>query len=387
MRVCFVCSEYPPGPHGGIGTMVQLLARALVAAGHEARVVGVHPASYPAPDVEVDRGVRIVRLRESGGRLGWIAGRRQLYRMVAGWSRSGEIDVVEVPDWEGWAAGWPRLTVPVVVRANGSLTYFAAELNTSVSRRARFIERRSLRRADGWCSVSRYTGERTRSVFGLPSGPSAVLFNALDPAALPAASAKRDAARVVFTGTLTAKKGVVELIDAWPSVVAQVPNAELHLYGKDARMEREPSMRAYLETRLPAAARASVHFHGHVTRDVIHAALSAARVAVFPSYSEACALAPIEALAAGCAVIHTRLSSGPEVIRDGIDGLLVDPRVPAEIGDALRRLLCDDALVRRLSAQGPETVRERFSLERTLPGNIAFYDACIASFRRRRAAQ
>ena len=47
--------------------------------------------------------------------------------MVSAWAREGAIDLVEVPDWEGWVAGWPRLPVPVVARLNGSVAYFAAE--------------------------------------------------------------------------------------------------------------------------------------------------------------------------------------------------------------------------------------------------------------------
>ena len=383
MRICFVCTEYPPGPHGGIGTMVQQLARGLTASGHDVRVIGIHPASYPAPDEETDQGVRVWRLREPLGRLGWLAGRRTLYRAIAAWSAAGEVDLVEVPDWQGWAAGWPRMDVPVIARANGSLTYFHAEMGMRPPRAARWIERSSLRRADAWCAVSRYTGERTRRLMGLRRGPDAILPNAIElPMLAPRPFAARSRTRVVFTGSLVVKKGIADLIDAWPAVVEAVPGAELHVYGKDGRVDGHASMRAMLESRLPEAARHTVTFHGHVDRTTLFDALATARVAIFPSYSEACALAPIEALAMGCPVIHTRLSSGPEVIRDEVDGLLVDPRDRAEIVDALRRILTDDALAERLGEHGPVAARERFSLEHAVPRNVAFYEECIARFHR-----
>ena len=41
MKICFLCSEYPPVPHGGAGTFTQVTARALVQAGHDVRVVGL----------------------------------------------------------------------------------------------------------------------------------------------------------------------------------------------------------------------------------------------------------------------------------------------------------------------------------------------------------
>ncbi len=58
MKICFICGEYPPGPHGGIGTFVQVLARALVAAGHEVRVLGAYGTAYHAANEEVDQGVQ-----------------------------------------------------------------------------------------------------------------------------------------------------------------------------------------------------------------------------------------------------------------------------------------------------------------------------------------
>ena len=107
MRICFVCHEYPPGPHGGIGTLVQILARSLALAGHQVRVVGVYAPTYPAPGYEEDRGVRVWRLRRPQVRGGWVLSRLELFRRLSDWCRQGEIDLIEIPDWEGWAAGWP----------------------------------------------------------------------------------------------------------------------------------------------------------------------------------------------------------------------------------------------------------------------------------------
>src|SRR5205814_9612541 len=100
LRVCFLCNEYPPGPHGGIGTLTRTLARALVAIGHEARAVGIYPHDYPAPDIEEEGGVRVWRLRASPGRGGWLRSRARLFQTVAAWVRTGDVDLVEVPDWE-----------------------------------------------------------------------------------------------------------------------------------------------------------------------------------------------------------------------------------------------------------------------------------------------
>ena len=380
MNLCLICPEYPPGPHGGIGTMTQVLARALVRTHHQVRVVGVYPQTYPAYDYEEDQGVRVWRLREPAYRFGWVVARYRLFRTVASWSRKGEVDLIEVPDYEGWAAGWPRLSVPVVARLNGSVSYFAAELGRPVSRATFWLERASLRRADSWCSASQYTAEKTQRLFGLRSSPSAILYNPVDVPVDSFANARRRN-QVVFSGTLTAKKGVVSLIRAWPRVTEECKEAELHIFGKDGRTDDGQSMQAFLSSELDDQVGKSVHFYGHVAQEKLFEALRTARVAVFPSYAEGFGIAPVEAMSYACPTIYTKRGSGPELIRDGIDGLLIDPGQPREIADAIIRVLTDDRLAKQLGHAGRERVKEKFSTHTLLPQNEAFYRRCLSDFR------
>ncbi|HKC25355.1 MAG TPA: glycosyltransferase family 4 protein [Thermoanaerobaculia bacterium] len=382
MRICFVCSEYPPGPHGGIGSFTQVLARALVEAGHEVRVAGVHARDYPAPDLEVDRGVTVVRLREPRTRLGWVAGRYELYRLLARWGAAGEIDVVDMPDWEGWACGWGSLPVPVAVRLNGSAAFFAAELGAKLSRATFYLERASLLRADAWSAASSYIAKKTAEIFEIEPGEVTTLYNPVDE---PDGEAwTPNGADVVFTGTLTAKKGIVSLVKAWPRVLKERPDARLHVFGKDTRTRELPSVHAQLLELLGANA-GTVTFHGHVDRAALRRALHEARVAVFPSYAESFGIAPFEAMGCGCPTIYTRRGPGPEVVRDGVDGLLVDPDDEGEIAGTVLRLLDDDALAARLSPAGRQRVSSRFSIRVQLPLNEAFL-AGVVEGRIRRAA-
>jgi glycosyltransferase involved in cell wall biosynthesis len=245
------------------------------------------------------------------------------------------------------------------------------------------VERLSYRRADAWIAKSEYIGAVTRKLFHLRAGPHATLYNPVDaPDAIPAFDA-RNPAQVVFTGTLTAKKGVISLIDAWPAIRDRAPASELHIFGKDGTSPEGTSMKSYLQQRLPPAVRPSVHFHDHVSRVRLAAALASARVAVFPSYAEGFAWAPLEAMAAGCPTVYTRTGSGPEVIVDGRDGLLVDPADAGSIATAVGRLLADAQLARRLGDAGRARVLANFSLAQLLPANERFYDDVIATFRAR----
>lgn len=359
--------------------MTQVLSRTLVQAGHQVQVAGIYKNDYPAPDFEEDQGVKIWRLRTSGQRLGWIPARYQLFRLVRNWVREKSVDVIEVPDYQGLAAGWGPLAAPVVARLHGSETYFAKELGVPVRRGSYWLERASLRRVDFWSSVCQYTADKTRELFRLRFEPSAILYNPVEVPNAPALSRRKN--QVIFSGTLTAKKGIVSLIRAWSMVKAACPEAELHVYGKDGRAESGDSMREALCKELPPSVLSSVTFHGHVTRERLFEVYRTAGLAVFPSYAEAFAIAPLEAMACGCPTIYSERGSGPELLEQDKNGLLVNPDQPSQIAESMIRTLRDDGFAERIGAAGRKLVEERFSLAGALKQNIAFYAGCIERFR------
>ena len=110
----------------------------------------------------------------------------------------------------------------------------------------------------------------------------------------------------------------------------------------------------------------SVKFHGHVARETVLAALATARAAVFPSYAEAFAMAP--AGSHGARLPHhllARAAAARRLIRDGVDGLLVDPADPNRIAGAIVRLLADDELAARLGEAGRQRVRRSVFVRRS----------------------
>jgi glycosyltransferase involved in cell wall biosynthesis len=123
-----------------------------------------------------------------------------------------------------------------------------------------------------------------------------------------------------------------------------------------------------------------VYFHGHVNRERIFSALQTARLGVFPSYAESFALAPMEAMACGCPTVYTRRASGPELIEQCRDGLLVDPDCPNEITEAVIRLLADDELAKRLGRAGRRRIEESFSIDAMVRQNETFYSSCLSNF-------
>jgi rhamnosyl/mannosyltransferase len=94
---------------------------------------------------------------------------------------------------------------------------------------------------------------------------------------------------------------------------------------------------------------------GPMPRDQLKIYLRAARVFAFPSITpaETFGIAQIEAMAAGLPIVNTALSTGvPKVARDGIEAITVAPSNPAALATAIRRLLDDTLLAKRLGQAG-----------------------------------
>src|SRR5262249_15130058 len=77
-------------------------------------------------------------------------------------------------------------------------------------------------------------------------------------------------------------------------------------------------------------------------------------------------VALMEAMALGLPVISTRVSGIPELVTDGVSGLLVTPGDAGALADAIERLLTDPALREVLSRQGREAVRARHDSSRSV---------------------
>ena len=165
---------------------------------------------------------------------------------------------------------------------------------------------------------------------------------------------------------LEPEKGHPTLIEAWPSVLRAVPNAYLLVVG-------EGSQRAALEA-LARSLRVAhrVVFTGR--RDDVPAVTAALDVAVLPSYREAQGLSVLEAMALSRPVVASNVGGIPEMITDGITGLLVQPHDAVGLAGAISRLLLDHPYADMLGRAGHDLVHERFCIERMVADTEAIYD-------------
>jgi glycosyltransferase involved in cell wall biosynthesis len=186
---------------------------------------------------------------------------------------------------------------------------------------------------------------------------------------------------------LEPEKGHPTLLEAWPLVLAEVPNAHLLVVGEGSRCDdlRAQAASLGLLGSDPANPRSElgrrVVFTGR--RDDVPAVTAALDVAVLPSYREAQGLSILEAMALSRPVVASAVGGIPEMIEDGRSGLLVPPHDPAALAAAISRLLLDHPYADILGRAGRELVHERFCVELMVRAIESIYDDAVAEERRR----
>ena len=172
---------------------------------------------------------------------------------------------------------------------------------------------------------------------------------------------------------LEPEKGHPTLLEAWPLVLAAIPDATLLVVGEGSRREALEAM----SHELGIAGR--VVFTGR--RDDVPAVTAALDVAVLPSYREALGLTILEAMALSRPVVASNVGGIPEMVEDGVTGLLVPPRDPESLAAAIVRLLRDHPLADMLARAGHDLVHERFCIELMVDAVERIYDEGARSMR------
>jgi glycosyltransferase involved in cell wall biosynthesis len=187
---------------------------------------------------------------------------------------------------------------------------------------------------------------------------------------------------------LEPEKGHQTLLEAWPRVHENVPQAKLLIIGEGSQRATLEALAEDLDllgercsgdrcvgTRR-ARPGAQVLFTG--LRDDVPAVTAALDVAVLPSYREAQGLALLEAMALRRPVVATNVGGVPEMVEHGVTGLLVPPRDPVALGAAIARVLTDHPLADMLARAGHDFVHANFSLDEMVRAISAIYEVGAA---------
>jgi glycosyltransferase involved in cell wall biosynthesis len=378
MKIAFICDEYPPRPHGGIGTFVYTIAHGMSQRGHDVTVVGVGEKS----DRQRDQRIDVITLKKSNIRfLGNLISRLRLRSWIVRQARRRQLDIVEAPDYMG--------TLPFgvtgctsVVRLNLSDTAISVQAGRRPSRGIFRYERQTLAANQNWIAVSQYIMDLTHATFGLSPNRTAIIYNPVPP--LPADLPEMpDLPRsfVLYAGQVSKRKGALVLAEAACEFLRMHQDLHLVYAGGELPNQGDQSLSALIRETAGPELSQRIHMLGHRDRKEVLACMVRARVFAFPSQLEALPLVVLEAMNCGVPVVCTNQTSGPEMVTDGVNGLLADPTSARDFSEKISRLLDDPSLASRLAENAKQLIAKRFSLDQCIAQTEQFFERCMTESR------
>ena len=376
MHICFLTNEYPKEgfPHGGVGTFVRTIAHALVEKGIRVSVIGLnYTQTFEALNVE---GVHIIRIPKSKVKgLAWYFNSRAVSKTITDLHKKKPIDIIESTELA--LAFLPKLKgIQYLIRLHGGHHFFAEAENRGINKWKGFQEKRSFNKADAFIAVSNYVKDHTAKYLSYHSKPITVIFNPINSFLFQPQDIVVNPNNITYAGTICEKKGVRQLIQAFPIVKAKFPKAVLHLYGRDWVFPNGTSYNKMIqdqELSKLGEIEQDVIFHGPIANEEIPNAYAKAAVCVFPSHMETLGLVAPEAMAMGKPVIFTKLGPGPEVISHGETGLLCNPYSPEDIAKQLLWVLENPKKAIQIGVKGRQSVLKHFEITTIVKENIDFY--------------
>ena len=382
VRILSIATTHPRFEGDSEPAYVLALNRELVRRGHSVTVLVPH-----APGAAVEESVKGVRIRRfryfapasaqrlcyNGGilpnlRTSWIARANLPFFVVAqacAVARAvafGSFDVIH-SHWlvtsglMGALVGGPA-GLPLVVTAHGSDVF-------TESRLFKALDRWVLDRCCVCTANSRRSGEMVSRlnpkarIEPVPMGVFPERYGKHLASAATREALGNGRPQILFVGRFSRNKGVADLIRAMPMITAEMPGARLGVVGFGPDEER---LRSIITSE---GMTDRVILVGRASRDEIPGHLASADLLVLPSVRvEGLGVVLLEAQASGTPVVGTDVGGIPDIIKDGITGLLCRSQDPSDLASACLRMLQDDDLRLRTTRNGRQLVTEGFSWDR-----------------------
>lgn len=378
MKIAFLTSEFPhlkTGFSAGIGTSIMNLSKGLVNQGHQVTVLvyGQDKDERFEENGIIFHKIKSIKLKG----FSRLLTQKKIQRLLNNLFTKGDIDLVEAADWTGITSAI-KPKCPVVIRLHGSDTYFCHLDNRPVKPINMRREKRALENADALLSVSRYTANMTKELFGLERDFT-VIPNGIDLEKFSGDVVNADENNILYFGTLIRKKGLLELPLIFNEIHKKNNKAKLILIGRDASdiISGNPSTWAMMQKLFDQDALPNVTYQGSVPYDEIKKHISAATVCVFPTFAEALPVSWIEAMAMQKAIVASGIGWAAEIITDSVDGFLSHPKNHNLFADRVLELLDNPKLRSQFGIEARKTVNEKFSIEVVARQSADFYNTIV----------
>ena len=294
------------------------------------------------------------------------------------------IQVVEAPLWdaEGFVFSLVK-NIPLVVRVETPL-FKVSEIEkwqvTKDLKLANWMEGETARRADKIIAISNAIGKLISDHHAIPKEKIELCPLGIElPAEKTPFTSDEEATKfeILFVGRLEKRKGVEILLKAAQFVAERIPYAQFDIVGKDTNSAPNGgSYKRFLIDSVDKKYLKNIKFVGYVDNDKLNNYYKDCSIFVAPSLYESFGLIYLEAMAWGKPVIGCNVGGVPEVIDDGVTGILV----PSEDEIALAKAivsLSDKNLRDKMGKNGRKSVEDTFTINKMTRRTLEIYKEII----------
>ena len=340
-----------PPPYGGMANQTLQLAELLRSEGMSVEVIRVNPPYRPAW-------------------LEKVSGVRALFRLLPYlsclWTAAGRNDLFHIMANSGWS--WHLHAVPAIwiakLRGNAVVVNYRGGEAEEFFARAFAWVKPSLKRADAIIVPSGFLalifGKRGFATRVVPNIVNLERFSSIDVSEKPAAP------HILVARNLEQLYDNTTALYAFSRIRQQYPDAYLTIAGSGPELETLENLARSL------GIAEAVTFAGLVQNTEMPALYRTVHIALNPSLADNMPISILEALASGVPVVSTNVGGVPYLVEDGKTALLVPPRDPERMADAMLRLLRDESLRNHMVQAGVKHARQ-FSWERVREQLLSTY--------------
>jgi len=395
LRLCFLTRDYAlHPPFGGVATYVRDAARWLASKGHDIQVVCVNRRH--SPHVARDAGVTVhfvgpkrIKPRRLVRLVARLPGLHDLTEAYSGWdllenslggwsmvdrlARESPFDLIECDDYEGkafWGL-WPIHRYRVVLRGHGIIHLDLPFAQYSGARFHHRLEALCADRADFILTAAQYLVDSYRTELRLQHSriASLALPMAIDEMAQRHVRAERtdDQIVILYVGRLEHRKGTDLLFAALKDVRARGAAVRCILVGAP-----EAEFAAQLDDFMASSSSWVTHT-GALPQSQVFEHMARADILVLPSRTETLPRVLIEAQALSLPQVATRVGGIPEIVEDGITGLLVDADDAGGVADIIMKLYLDPQLRRDMAEASRVRASARYEADVIMRQQLRVY--------------
>lgn len=391
MNILFYCDEYPPAKHGGIGSVVKIVAETLASKGHKVYIVGSYSYSHNLPHYSVINNVHIYRntffnylkyvpkwfsriinkILKEVGILSRLA-EKAIYKnesFIQKLIEQENIDIIEVSDYMEplkflkKPIPFKRYKVPSVIRVHGSLSFFqrySGEKFNPNSINPVYLQNdiNNFARCTIIAPVSKFAGQYVSDYLQVGNSPIQVIPNPLEKSLLAHNPMEAKEGKILFIGKINQLKGAFSALKAFSRIANKYPKYKLIMVGR-GKWDNTKKL-------IPPELKDRVLFTGLINRSEVIQLIDEATFCMAPSFSETFGMVAVEIMARGKALIFTTRTSGPEIVDHMENGILVDPADIEQMSNYMELLITDRNLRKTLGENANNKVLGHFIADKVV---------------------